>query len=283
DKDRAEYLDNKPDEKHAEPSGTKKITTMVEIDTAKGKLKGTFKDKIQEFKDLLRIKVSPKLEPMYKSNCCGCHGAKGDGDGPDKADLKPANFNNPKFWVGDVDQKIDQAVQKGHEEIPKKEITKLRNMKDDDLNAVKAFIKQAFGRYEVYKIINGNQYILQTGQYCDKIVLQTRSILEVLNMLSLFINVPTEHITEGLVKESPLVNKPLNGPGGGSEKMFYIEYGKERPSDAFVAVKYHEYWFYIVNGDFDSKNVFSSTAGILSLSETATPSTGAPVLTLPVQ
>jgi hypothetical protein len=156
-------------------------------------------------------------------------------------------------------------------------------LKDDDLNAVKAFIKQAFGRYEIYKIIDGNQYILRTGQYCDKIVLQSRSILEVLNMLSHFIIVPPEHITEGLVEKSSLVNQPLNGPGGGGEKMFHIEYGKERPIDAFVAVKYHEYWFYIVNRDFDSKNVFSSTAGILSISETATPSTGAPVLTLPVQ
>ena len=77
----------------------------------------------------------------------------------------------------------------------------------------------------------------------------------------------------------PLNGLPVNDP---YNITFKIKFSKERPSDAFVKIWQHDYWFYIDETDIESKNVFSSTEEILSMAETG-PAQGAPVLTLPVQ
>ena len=253
DKDRAELLDKTPEPREE-----------------------TFKYKIKRFKELLWSDASPQGEGLYSINCRDCHGEKRDGKGP-KAHTnnpKPADFTDPKFWMGDVDQKIDKAITCGHDGIAKSA------MKPEERKAVTSYIKQAFRRYEVYKIIDCNQYILQPDPNCDKIVLQTRSILEVLDMLSQFIEVPTEDLDRA--SANTLFGQPLNGPKDKNKHYFKIYFSKERPSDAFVKIWQHDYWFYIDDKDIDSKIVFSSTAGILSMAETG-PAQGAPVLTLPVQ
>lgn len=134
---------------------------------------------------------------------------------------------------------------------------------------------------EVYEIIDGNQNPPQALD-CDKIVLQTRSIYETLNMLSMFIDIPAENLPANEHRASPsnLVGKPLNGPV--NPKMFTIHYDNSRPSDAFVAVKHGDLWFYIKDTDYDSKDIFTSTEVFLTMFETGT-TQGVPVLTLPVQ
>lgn len=141
-----------------------------------------------------------------------------------------------------------------------------------------------------YSVINGNRQSIALGTNCDKIVLQTRSINETLHMLSMFIDVPPQHIKDERAKPSPLLKRteeglidekqPLDGPDG--KIKFIIHSSPERPSDAFVAVKNRGYWFYINDTDLISKEVFSAIAAILSMSETGTKE-GAPILTLPVQ
>ncbi len=239
-----------------------------------------WKENLKSFKKLLCPNGLPQGEDLYSIKCCNCHGEKGDGKGPNASDPKPADFTEPKFWMGDVDQKIDQAVKKDHEKKFK------LYMKDDDLNAVIAYIKQAFGNYEVYKIIDGNQYPLQPGLNSDKIFLRTRSILQVLIMLSEFIHVPKEDLDHDRASPLTLYGKPLNGPVKEKEQIiFKIESDKERPKDidTFAAIRNPRgYWFYIEDTDFNSKQVFSFIEGILSMTET-TPSQGTPLLTLPVQ
>ncbi len=236
-------------------------------------------DKVKEFKRLLWPDASPQGKGLY-SNCSECHGEKGDGKGPMAStyDPKPANFHDHQFWMSDVDQKIDQAITSGHGRMAK------RNLKPEEKKAVISYLKQAFGRYEVYKIIDGNQQPRPSDPYCDKIILQTRSILQVFTMLADFIAVPQEHLSENRVQESDLPSKgkePLNGPVD-NKIMFKIESSKECPQDTFVAMQQRGYWFYINDKDFDSKEVFSGIAGILSMSEPGTKE-GTPVLTLPVQ
>lgn len=135
---------------------------------------------------------------------------------------------------------------------------------------------------EVYEIIDGNQNPPQALDY-NKIVLQTRSIYETLNMLSMFIDIPPENLPANEHRASPskLVGKPLNGPVP-NPKMFIIHYDENRPSDAFVRVKHGDLWFYIKDTDYDSKDIFTSTQVFLSMFETGT-TQGVPVLTLPVQ
>jgi mono/diheme cytochrome c family protein len=57
---------------------------------------------------------------LYSDKCQICHGVNGKGDGPAASALspKPANFTDPKFWIGEVNKKITDTVEKGHGMMP---------------------------------------------------------------------------------------------------------------------------------------------------------------------
>ena len=226
-----------------------------EKDPAKGK---ELRDKLKRCEELLWPGASPQGKPLYSKFQAGCP--------------MPIDFTEPKFWTGDTDQKIIDAIKACQAKF-----------NDDEIKALTVYIKKTFGRYVVYKIIDGNQQPRSSDPYCEKIVLQTRSILQVFIYLANFIKVPDEHLpnAQNRASKNILYGQSLNGAVT-DQIIFKIKSSKERPKDAFVAVKRENYWFYIDDKDFDSKNVFSSIAGILSMSEPGTKE-GTPVLTLPVQ
>jgi mono/diheme cytochrome c family protein len=57
---------------------------------------------------------------LYSNNCQICHGVNGKGDGPAGSALspKPADFTDPKFWIGDVGKKITETIENGHGMMP---------------------------------------------------------------------------------------------------------------------------------------------------------------------
>lgn len=169
-----------------------------------------------------------------------------------------------------------------------KEHAKTRKLQDE----LKSFIdllglNQNFCEY---KVIDGNRQAIQCKINGDKIVIQTRSILSVLVLLSQFVDVPDKHIEENRAQNSKLLNKKENikeplfyGPPDNPKIFFEIKHSEKPPIDSFVAIKYREGWFYIDDMDLNSKDSFSSTAAILSMSQTGTTSQATPLLTLPVQ
>jgi mono/diheme cytochrome c family protein len=52
---------------------------------------------------------------LFNDKCAPCHGQDGAGDGPMAMAFspKPANFNDPNFWQGDVAKKITDTVNNG--------------------------------------------------------------------------------------------------------------------------------------------------------------------------
>lgn len=135
-----------------------------------------------------------------------------------------------------------------------------------------------------YKVFQSKQQAMGCEANGDKIIIQTRSILNLLITLSQFIAVPKKDINENRAQKSDLFEKKEPLFYGLSEKkyMFEIKHNEERPRDAFVAMKYRADWFYIADTDFDSKDIFSVTASILSMSEPGT-AVGTPLLTIPLQ
>lgn len=53
---------------------------------------------------------------LYEEKCASCHGANGDGKGSVASlfNPAPADFRNPDFWQGNVNQKIINTVEHGH-------------------------------------------------------------------------------------------------------------------------------------------------------------------------
>jgi hypothetical protein len=149
--------------------------------------------------------------------------------------------------------------------------------------------------YMKYEIIDGNKKSVDWEKEPDKVVVQTRSVMEVLTMLSKFILVPDGHINNqaspsSLIRDEKNI-QPLNANEYNigenlikedDKLVFKIGNGFNRPADCFVAVKYGDYWFSIKNTDFISKEIFSWSGLFFSMSEPGTKE-GTPTLTLPVQ
>ena len=76
--------------------------------------------------------------------------------------------------------------------------------------------------------------------------------------------------------------EPDIGPSGPIRPLIRIESSLDRPPDAFLAVPYRGYWFWIDDRDMGSKRLFSFLMFMFTLVETGG-TEGAPVLTIPTQ
>jgi hypothetical protein len=112
-----------------------------------------------------------------------------------------------------------------------------------------------------------------------QIAILSRSILEILVDLSSFIAVPEVHVADRRV--SPTAD-PEVGPSGPIRPLIQIGSSPERPADAFLAVPYRGYWFWIDDRDMGSKRLFTFLMFMFTLVETGGKE-GAPVLTIPTQ
>jgi hypothetical protein len=110
----------------------------------------------------------------------------------------------------------------------------------------------------------------------DVVAIQTRSGLQILAELGANVEVPAEHIAER--RTYP----PIPAPGGNAQSLsplIRIHADKSQPADAFVAVKYRNYWYWIDDRDFKSKGIFTFLMIIMTLAETGE-KVQAPVVTI---
>jgi hypothetical protein len=111
----------------------------------------------------------------------------------------------------------------------------------------------------------------------DQIALLTRSMMEMLVELSAGIDVPQQHLVEGRARagpESVVRAAPSEGP------LARIHSSSEAPTDAYVAVRYRNYWFWIDDRDLDSKRAFTFLRIFSSIAETGTVPQ-VPIITIP--
>ena len=111
----------------------------------------------------------------------------------------------------------------------------------------------------------------------QEIAMLSRSMLEILQELASFIEVPEIHVTEQRAAPMLVDDTDL---ASGVPPLIRIQSRSEEPADAFVAVQYRGHWFWIDDRDFDSKKMFSFLMFLFTLAESGTPQQ-APVLTIP--
>jgi hypothetical protein len=93
------------------------------------------------------------------------------------------------------------------------------------------------------------------------------------------ITVPEAHVADRRV--GPMAELEV-GPSGPIRPLIRIESSPERPAEAFLAVPYRGYWFWIDDRDMGSKRLFTFLMFVFTLVETGGKE-GAPVLTIPTQ
>ena len=117
----------------------------------------------------------------------------------------------------------------------------------------------------------------------DVIQLNLRSTAQVYYYLANGVEIPCEHLEAGLVK-TPI--NPDGSPFDGravTEGLFTVHavQGHKPPSNAFVSVKYRDYWYYVDDRDQASKSTFALVLALSRL-DFGRQQPGAPFLTLPV-
>ncbi len=121
-----------------------------------------------------------------------------------------------------------------------------------------------------YKLVHG-----RVPDSEDEIAVLSLSVLEILRTFAALFNVPAIHLEERRTYPAPA----LQSAGDTGRAPVDVRFSKERPEDAFVAVRNRDYWFYIDDGDFESKTTFSMLMVLTSLAESGSTNAG-PIVTI---
>ena len=96
-----------------------------------------------------------------------------------------------------------------------------------------------------------------------EIVMLTRSMLNIMIQLSTQIEAPVEHVNEGRTVSAVTLDSSTHEMA----QIFRLKHSTEEPEDAFVSVKYRDYWFWIDDRDFLTKKTFGFLMILNSLME----------------
>jgi hypothetical protein len=106
----------------------------------------------------------------------------------------------------------------------------------------------------------------------------TRSLLHIMNTMAAQVEVPVEHVTAG--RATPGFDASTSAIA--EQRLVRIRSAKEKPSDAFVAIRYRDYWFWIDDRDLKTKRAFAFMMALFTLSETGEKE-NLPLITIPAQ
>ena len=109
-----------------------------------------------------------------------------------------------------------------------------------------------------------------------EIAILSRSMLEIIIELGSYVEVPEKHVSEGRTYESLLDQMDVSAEFG---PLIAISSDKSKPADDFIAVRYHDYWFWIEDTDLRSKRTFAFLWLLFSFTETG--GTPVPLVTIP--
>ena len=118
-------------------------------------------------------------------------------------------------------------------------------------------------------------YFAVRGKGWKGVGMSTRSTEDLLEILRASIELPEEHIRQGIALDYP--------PLGLAGQNLRIRTSKSRPEKSSLATKYRGYWFYIDDGNLTTKEFFQFVKIFWTVSSRASADQkAAPVLTIPV-
>lgn len=117
----------------------------------------------------------------------------------------------------------------------------------------------------------------ETAKNDTEFAMVTRSTLSIMLELAGQVAVPAEHVEEGRTYPSLVVTPRAEDDG---RRLINIRSSKERQDDAFVSVRYRDYWFWVDDRDLKSKRTFAYLMLLFSLTESGGKE-GLPLVTIP--
>jgi hypothetical protein len=114
--------------------------------------------------------------------------------------------------------------------------------------------------------------------------MRMRSFYSVLNLLAYGIDVPPKDEEEGRAFTKASYDQAVReGRAVDLSDKFVVRSSRERPADAFVAVKHRGSWFYVDDRDYVSKRFFNAVYDLFNMEIAPSGGGGGPILTVPVR
>ena len=112
----------------------------------------------------------------------------------------------------------------------------------------------------------------------NEIAMMTRSLTQIMTEYAAFVEVPQSDIDEGRVIPT---REEIVGDNKGNIPLIKVRSGIDKPSEAYVAVKYRDLWFWVDDTDLFSKTSLNFLMVLFSLTEKGEGANQAPVITVP--
>ena len=112
-----------------------------------------------------------------------------------------------------------------------------------------------------------------------EIAVLTRSIVGLIANLAAQVEVPPED----LVRHRAFPGFEANHDVPNIVPLIRIHSSNTKPADAFVRIYYRNTWFWIDDGDLDSKHVFAQLMQLFTMADTGAREQSLPVITIPVR
>lgn len=110
----------------------------------------------------------------------------------------------------------------------------------------------------------------------NELAVHSRSMLQIMAAFASYIDVPAEHLQERSAAPG------ADSSGDDRQTKVRIHSGKDKPSNTFAAVRYRDYWFWIENGDWQTKRALTAVMFFFTLAESGG-SDKLPLITIPAQ
>ena len=100
----------------------------------------------------------------------------------------------------------------------------------------------------------------------NELAVNSRSMLQIMAAFASYMDVPEAHL-----KDHSAVPAFENAPAEDRQQQVRIHSGKDKPAAAFAAVRYRDHWFWIDDGDWQTKRALTAVMFFFTLAETGAP------------
>ena len=111
----------------------------------------------------------------------------------------------------------------------------------------------------------------------NELAVNSRSMLQIMGAFASYLDVPEAHL-----KEHSAMPAFENAAPESRRDAVRIHSGKDKPATAFAAVRYRDHWFWIDDGDWQTKRALTAVMFFFTLAETGSPER-LPLITIPAQ
>jgi hypothetical protein len=111
----------------------------------------------------------------------------------------------------------------------------------------------------------------------NELAVSSRSMLQIMGAFASYMDVPEPHLKDH--RALPAFEKAGSNSRPDPAR---IHSGKARPADAFAAIRYRDYWFWIEDSDWQTKRALTAVMFFFTLAETGAPEK-IPLVTIPAQ